>query len=147
MKSNIKNLVSSLIKKYNTRDPYTLAQHLNIEIIEHNLSTAYGMYKLVNQNKFIFINNKLDDITKKFVLAHELGHAILHRSSPSFYFKNHTLIKTSMYEVEANTFAAELIISDNELKEALSYGYTILQIASAFNVTEDLLKLKLNNLQ
>lgn len=77
MKSNITNLVSSLIKKYNTRDPYTLAQHLNIEIIEHNLSTAYGMYKLVNQNKFIFINNKLDDITKKFVLAHELGHAIL----------------------------------------------------------------------
>ncbi|MCR1823787.1 ImmA/IrrE family metallo-endopeptidase [Terrisporobacter muris] len=146
MTSNIPKLVSSLIKKYNTRDPYVLAECLDIEIIEYNLSTAYGMYKLVNRNKFIFLNSKLDEITKRFVLSHELGHAILHRTSPGFYFKNHTLMKTSIYEIEANTFAAELIISDNEFKEFLNYGYTISQMASYFNVTEDLIKLKLDNL-
>ncbi len=146
MTSNIPKLVSSLIKKYNTRDPYVLAQYLDIEIIEYNLSTAYGMYKLVNRNKFIFLNSKLDEITKRFVLSHELGHAILHRTSPGFYFKNHTLMKTSIYEIEANTFAAELIISDNEFKEFLNYGYSISQLASCFNVTEDLIKLKLDNI-
>ena len=86
MNSNIPKIVSSLIKKYNTRDPYSLAQYLNIEIIEYNLSNAYGMYRLVKRNKFIFINNNLDDTTKKFVLAHELGHAVLHRTSPGFYY-------------------------------------------------------------
>lgn len=147
MNSNIPKIVSSLIKKYNTRDPYSLAQYLNIEIIEYNLSNAYGMYRLVKRNKFIFINNNLDDTTKKFVLAHELGHAVLHRTSPGFYFKNHTMINTSIYEKEANTFATELIISDDEFKEALYYGYTIPQLASIFNVTGDLIKLKLDNLQ
>lgn len=105
------------------------------------------MYKLVNRNKFIFLNSKLDDITKNFVLSHELGHAILHRTSPGFYFKNHTLMRTSVFEKEANTFAAELIIPDSDFTEALDYGYTIPQIASAFNVTEDLIELKLENLQ
>lgn len=146
MKSNIKKTVSSLIKKYNTKDPYTLAKHLDIEIIEHDLGSAYGMYKLVKRNKFIFLNNKLDDETKGFVLCHELGHAILHRTSPGFYFKNHTLMKTSIYEKEANTFASELIISDSELKEHLELGYTRAQSASYFCVPEDLIELKLDNM-
>ena len=147
MSFSIPKIVSSLIKKYKTRDPYSIAQYLDIEIIEHDLSNAYGMYRLIKRNKFIFINNNLDNATKKFVLAHELGHAVLHRTSPGFYFKNHTMINTSIYEKEANTFAAELIISDDDFKEALDYGYTIPQLASHFNVTEDLIKLKLDNLQ
>ncbi|CEK35419.1 putative Zn peptidase,Metallopeptidase immA,Domain of unknown function (DUF955) [[Clostridium] sordellii] len=146
MSLDISSIVSSLIKKYNTRNPYTLAQYLDIEVIEHDLAHAYGMYRLVKKNKFIFLNTKLDDITRNFVLSHELGHAILHRTSPGFYFKNHTFMKTSIYEKEANTFAAELIISDNELKDVLEYGYTIPQIASYFCVPEDLVKLKLDNL-
>ena len=58
MKSNIKKIVSNLIKKYNTNDPYILANYLDIEVIEHDLASAYGMYKLVKRNKFIFLNNK-----------------------------------------------------------------------------------------
>ncbi len=144
-KLNIPKLVSNLTEKYNTRNPYELCKSLNIEIIEHDLKSAYGMYKLVKKNKFIFINNKLDDTTKNFVLAHELGHALLHKDSPGFYFKNHTLMKTSVYEIQANTFAAELIIPNNYFEEALSYGYTMSQLSSAFNVPEDLIKLKLEN--
>ena len=146
MKSNIKKIVSNLIKKYNTNDPYILANYLDIEVIEHDLASAYGMYKLVKRNKFIFLNNKWDDDTKRFVLCHELGHAILHRTSPGFYFKNHTLMKTSIYEKEANTFASELIISDSDLKEYLEFGYAISQLASYFCVPEDLIRLKLDNM-
>lgn len=146
MKSNIKKIVSNLIKKYNTNDPYALANYLDIEVIEHDLASAYGMYKLVKRNKFIFLNTNLDDDTKRFVLCHELGHAILHRTSPGFYFKNHTLMKTSSYEKEANTFASELIISDTDLKEHLELGYTRSQSASYFCVPEDLIRLKLDNM-
>ena len=123
MKSNIKKIVSNLIKKYNTNDPYILANYLDIEVIEHDLASA-----------------------KRFVLCHELGHAILHRTSPGFYFKNHTLMKTSIYEKEANTFASELIISDSDLKEYLEFGYAISQLASYFCVPEDLIRLKLDNM-
>ena len=48
MNSNIPKIVSSLIKKYNTRDPYSLAQYLNIEIIESRTrSVKYSMAKFM----------------------------------------------------------------------------------------------------
>lgn len=147
MRKDIDKIVKKLIKTHNTTNPSELAELLDIGIIEHDLKTAYGMYKLVNRNKFIFINIRLDDITKRFVIAHELGHAILHRKSPGFYFKNHTLIDTCVFENEANIFASELLIDNNELLEVLNYGWTIPQLASYFNVTSDLIKFKIYNLQ
>lgn len=112
---NIKLRVKNLEKKYGTRDPYKLCKRLKINIIYMDLGEIKGIYKKVVTNKFIVINEKLDRFCQKVVLAHELGHAILHHSKEIQALKDYDLFPqfSNQIEVEANTFAAELLIDDD----------------------------------
>ena len=111
---NIKLRVKNLEKKYGTRDPYKLCKRLKINIIYMDLGEIKGIYKKVVTNKFIVINENLDKFCQKVVLAHELGHAILHHSKEIQALKDYDLFLryTNQIEIEANTFAAELLIDD-----------------------------------
>ena len=111
---NIKLRVKNLEKKYGTRDPYKLCKRLKINIIYMDLGEIKGIYKKVVTNKFIVINENLDEFCQKVVLAHELGHAILHHSKEIQALKDYDLFPrfSNQIEVEANTFAAELLIDD-----------------------------------
>ena len=111
---NIKLRVKNLEKKYGTRDPYKLCKRLKINIIYMDLGEIKGIYKKVVTNKFIVINENLDEFCQKVVLAHELGHAILHHSKEIQALKDYDLFPryTNQIEIEANTFAAELLIDD-----------------------------------
>ena len=111
---NIKLRVKNLEKKYGTRDPYKLCKRLKINIIYMDLGEIKGIYKKVVSNKFIVINENLDRFCQKVVLAHELGHAVLHHSKEIQALKDYDLFPrfSNQIEVEANTFAAELLIDD-----------------------------------
>lgn len=102
-------------KKYGTRDPYKLCKRLKINIIYMDLGEIKGIYKKVVTNKFIVINENLDKFCQKVVLAHELGHAILHHSKEIQALKDYDLFPkySNQIEIEANTFAAELLIDDD----------------------------------
>lgn len=80
-----------------------------------DLGNIKGIYKKVVTNKFIVINENLDEFCQKVVLAHELGHAILHHSKEIQALKDYDLFPryTNQIEIEANTFAAELLIDDD----------------------------------
>lgn len=131
-KKNIKLRVKNLIEKYNTRNPYKLCEKLKIDIKFRDLGKIRGYFKKVLRNKYIVINEKLDEYSQKVVLCHELGHAVLHSS------KEVLLMKESFYryipelENEANEFAAQLllrqyeVISD-ELIESCDLGLQILE--------------------
>ena len=70
----------------------------------------YGYYTQIKRIKFILINSNLSELEKRFVVAHELGHAILHSkiSTPCLmHLKNINDIKI---EFEANKFAVQLLI-------------------------------------
>lgn len=112
---DIKRRVKNLEKKYGTRNPYKLCEFLNIEVIYMDLGNLKGIFKKVITNNFIVINENLDEFCQKVVLAHELGHAILHNSKNIQTLKDYDLFPkyTNRLEVEANTFASELIIDEN----------------------------------
>lgn len=139
---DIKKIVKRLIKKHNTNNVYELINILNIKLFELPFEEEIGMYRFLKNNKVIIISENLDEITKKFILTHELGHAILHRKENCFYLKHNTFTKVSTYEVEANRFAAELLIDDKELKTCIENGYTIEQMASYFQVPVGLVEYK-----
>ena len=84
--NQIKSIVYNLIKKYETRNPVRLAKELDIIIQIGDLKKISGCYLKIHERDFIYINEKLLDNEKKYheVLAHELGHAVLHKED--FYF-------------------------------------------------------------
>ena len=81
--NQIKSIVYNLIKKYETRNPVRLAKELDIIIQIGDLKKISGCYLKIHERDFIYINEKLLENEKKYheVLAHELGHAVLHKEA------------------------------------------------------------------
>jgi hypothetical protein len=113
MKLRVKNLV----EKYNTSNPYTLCEKLNIEIRYFYYEGIKGFFRRILKRKYIVINEKLDEYSKLVVLCHELGHAIYHSSKNKLLMKINFFNYNSELENEANEFAAELM----KYQEEVSY--------------------------
>lgn len=139
MRDIIKNKVDELIKKYGTRDPYELADYLDLVLIDEPLGKTWGLYQYIRRNKVVFINKDLEFHEKKLVLAHEIGHAVLHtKMKPPRCTNLYTV--TSPIEIEANQFAAYLLINDNIISRYP--GETLEYISLIEEVPLELLKLK-----
>lgn len=104
-----------------------------------------GYYINVNGSKYIVVNDNLDDDTRQVVLSHELGHAIHHHEHNIYFIREHTHLSTGVYEDEANTFAAELLIDADDIDEVLLDGMDIEQISKYFRVTPELVEYKLKS--
>lgn len=74
-------------------------------------------------------------------MAHELGHALMHRKENCCFMAHHTLLLTSRIERQANQFAAHLLISDEMLKDFS--GYTKEQFCQCTGYPEELIELRL----
>ena len=142
MKTFIKDTVKKIIKKYKTKDPYELCEFLNIKIFYEELGTINGYYQSCPKNKLIHLNKNLDKNFSNFVLAHELGHALLHSKLNVLFLETNTFNLKNRFEFEANTFAAELLIDDDLLDEFRNSNYTLHEIACIKEISEELVKLK-----
>jgi len=114
-KKNIKLRVKNLIEKYGTSNPYRLCEKLNINIVFRDLGEIKGYFKKVLRNKYIVINENLDEYSQKVVLCHELGHALYHSSKKVLFMKQNFFYYTPELENEANQFAAELMVQQYEV--------------------------------
>jgi Zn-dependent peptidase ImmA (M78 family) len=147
--NNIKDIISEAdktVKRAGTKDPRQIAESLGIIIMPEHFNTLKGAYKVVYRQKFIFLNDNLDDKMSDIVILHEIGHDRLHRKNEgkAKVFQEFSLFsfeKNDM-EHEANLFAAEIALDDNEFLEYVNYGYDVKQIASAMNTNINLAALK-----
>lgn len=136
----IKEKTNQLKKRYKTECPYQLAEHLKIHVMEHNLHHEInGYYKYDRRNQYIVINVNLDYHQQKVVCAHELGHAVLHKHVNTPLMRRDTFLSVNKIEREANRFAAELLIPDEDIAEVNN----IYELASLHGVPVELVKLKL----
>ncbi|SHN03390.1 protein of unknown function [Anaerosporobacter mobilis DSM 15930] len=140
--SNIKSIVHELLKKYNTNSPYQLCELLDIEVFKCELGTIKGYYHHAYRIKQIYLNSNLSRREEKLVLAHELGHAIMHPNSNTPFFKANTFTSIDKLEKQANTFAMHCLISDNDLYECSNY--TVSQLSILFGYDEELISLRLS---
>lgn len=115
--------------------------YLEIERFDVSLGHRLGCYMYLQRSKCIFLNSDIeDDRMHRIVAAHELGHAILHPKINCSFIRNYTMCSKNTFEIEANRFAAELLIPDEVLIEY--QGMTTNQIAAYLNVIPELVKLK-----
>ncbi|ALS17786.1 ImmA/IrrE family metallo-endopeptidase [Clostridium butyricum] len=141
-----KKKVKSLIRKYKTRDPYTIAKELGIivKLVELSPYSPKGIFKKVLRRKFIIINitRVTDEFDFRAVMAHELGHAIRHCSDSTFFLHDHTLYRRGKFEIEANEFAAELLIDETKIEKLYLENFSAEQLACAYEVSAELIKYK-----
>lgn len=116
--TDAKKKAASLIRRFHTNDPFTLADALGIRILYSDLGGTWGCCTTYKRIKFIHINTEISEEEQRFTCAHELGHAVLHPGMSLPYLRAHTLFSPAVYERQANTFAVELLLPD-----ALLYEY------------------------
>lgn len=140
---NIPLRVKNLVKKYGTRDPFLLASYLNLNVkfLEYSDNTK-GYYIKVKKNKFIIINSNLTEDEKRVVLAHEIGHAVMHSSKEIHFLRENTLFPKGRHENEANKFAAELLIDLNSIDKCYIEELSLEQLARFMMVPKELIELK-----
>jgi Zn-dependent peptidase ImmA (M78 family) len=143
--SMIRDIVEGLMEMYKARNPFELCKCLEIKVIFSDLGDEVkGFFqRTVEGYEIIHINERLSEEEQRYICAHELGHAILHTDiSLSFFIENRLQVKNK-YEIQADMFAAELLIEDNLTPVEYS-GLNIEQICRCLCVPEKLMKYKFN---
>lgn len=108
---NVEYKVKDLIKKYNTSNIKELVDHLDISIEYQDFKAKTLDSRLIihNSQGFIFIRNDLDCAYENFLIAHELGHYVLHFDKDISFNFLRRVYKTRL-EREANEFAIRLLM-------------------------------------
>lgn len=148
--SEIVQKANHIVRLCGTRDPHKIADELGIEIMYYPFNFQKGAYKVILRNRFMFIKEDLPPVMENIVLLHELGHDSLHREEATkaggFEEFNIFDIRDSRMEYEANIFATQIALPDDDFLELAEQGYDVQQIASAMHSDVNLVALKADTL-
>lgn len=103
-----------------------------------------GFFLRQSRKKVICINNDLAEFHRRIILPHELGHGVLHgNTARECAFHDFALFDTTAQtEYEANIFAAEFLMSDDEVLDLLNGDMSFFHAAAILRVPPELLDFK-----
>jgi Zn-dependent peptidase ImmA (M78 family) len=106
----IKEAVETVIERYNTADPFVIANKLNIDVEWTPLFGKRPFAKTTYDNgePVVMLNERIKYLPSRYyTMAHEVGHVILHEGLSGYY----TGIRFghSKLEHESDVFAAALL--------------------------------------
>lgn len=138
----------TLIRHCDTRDPFRIAREIGVQIEYDDLGHLKGMYNVIKRNRFAVINNRMNEYLQKLVCAHELGHDQFHRSLALDSWLQEFMIYNmkTRPEFEANIFAAELLLPDDDILELIDMDYDFDQIAREMYSDINLVGIKIGTL-
>ena len=140
----IANAACDAVRAFNSRDPFAIADAEGVRVCFYDLGSLNGMYTVIDGVSFIALSELIGDSEARLVCAHELGHHFLHKSIAL----TSALADSSLFsgggrlEYEANVFAAELLVSDNALFDAVKTCPDITRAASELDVHPEILAVK-----
>ena len=144
----ISRSVDDLKRDFPDIDPFEIVKAMGILLLFQGMgrakSACKGFFMTQDGQPSITINSDLPKMIQKIICAHELGHAVLHSQNPGMVsFHDFALFDTaSMTEYEANLFAAELLMKDEDVLELLNDDISFFSVASTLRVPPELLDFK-----
>ena len=69
-------------------------------------------------NRVVYVNKADPPVRRRFTMAHEIGHAVLHPGEDILDFRRNIDGPRDPKEIEANKFAAELLMPEDEFRRA-----------------------------
>lgn len=140
---DVKKRANQLARKYKSRNPFEIIRGLNVILVRCPLSGIRGFYQYFQRNNIIYLDENLSDQEQKFVLAHELGHMFLHKKANAIFMDAKTQLNTTKYEMEADLFAIELLLPDDELFDYQESGMEAEQISRITGYGKELIETKI----
>ncbi len=140
--------VRRLKRKYEETDPDRLCRLMRITVIDDDTRMQSADFKgltlIQSRMPVILLNSKLSESLRQIVLAHELGHVVLHKELANMRaFSDFDMFgMNDQCEHEANVFAAELLLDDDVVLDALNDDMTFFGAAKTLCVPPELLDFK-----
>jgi Zn-dependent peptidase ImmA (M78 family) len=136
-------------------DVHAIAQHMGVNVVTHEFSeNISGVFFRKDDNLHLGVNSQHHKHRQRFTIAHEIGHYLLHSNQMLHYdrpevetmhFRADNI--SNLNEIEANHFAAELLMPEERVRELIDSDVTLIQeLADRFNVSEDAMRYRLINL-
>ena len=137
----------SAVRKAGSRNPDQIAQALGIIILERNLGGTKGFYTIKKRSRFVVLNDQLESGMRDIVLLHEIGHDQLHRSEAQHVGAIDLFqTETGHMEDEANLFAAEISLPDEDILKLIYQERNTNEIAGIMESNVNLVSLKVKDL-
>lgn len=146
------NFISEQVKKIKSKyielNPKELCKDIKVTLIYQPMgafeNACKGFYMEQSRSRVIVVNSQLEPRMQEIILAHEIGHAVLHRDIPSIKnFQDFSLFdKTSIYEYQANIFAADFLLDNQDVLTVINEDVTFFAAASILGVPAELLDFK-----
>lgn len=149
-------------------DVIKIAKQQGARLVVDDLSSSHlsGFAYQKNNEKIIGVNETESDERKRFTIAHELGHLFLHKNAVNYdqggimlFRDGHSSEGTDQREVQANRFAAELLMPEPSIREDLVKEKTfdlmtdpellrpfVERMAKKYNVSEQAMSIRLTTL-
>jgi Zn-dependent peptidase ImmA (M78 family) len=141
-------------------DPIEIANNLNIKVQNavFNDESLSGMIAKREDNTIILVNLNDSPFRKRFTIAHELGHYIMHiKETGEFVDHDIDLFRgeeqlTSEYsnarkeEIEANIFASALLMDEEQVKKEWESYKDISKLAESFQVSRTAMGIRTGSL-
>lgn len=137
---DIKDDVRKLIEAYETNNPFRLSKYKRVAVLFEELGSLWGYHNYDSRFHFIHINQSLDSGRQAFTCAHELGHVLYHPHENATFLKNVTFLPIDRMERQAHTFAVELLLRDEFVREYPEHS--IYKLAKIVGIPEKLASLK-----
>lgn len=141
------HIVCGLVRRHGTRDPMRILKERGILMLFQDMGkrpdSCKGFYLHQDRIGCVTINSALGVDMQRIIAAHELGHALLHKTAAQDFC---VFDDASRLEYEANLFAAELLLGDDETLGALREENDFCSVAAALYVPPQLLAFKLRSL-
>ncbi|MHA4895776.1 ImmA/IrrE family metallo-endopeptidase [Pedobacter sp. PWIIR3] len=140
-------------------EPEQCAKRLNVNVHSSQLDDDISGIFVAEDDVYYIIYNEFENIQRRrFTIAHELGHFLLHKNSKLFvdrkqnalYRNSNSSTGESIKEREANAFAAALLMPKSYIEDELAKlsidDDIIEKLANNFNVSKMAMSFRLSNL-
>lgn len=142
---NASDAAREIAETYGTNNPFELCERMGIICASTALpSSVNGFFRQLGDKCVIMLNDALGYGEKKYVCAHELGHAVMHKGFNSLFMSKATCLNVDRLEREADIFAVNLIIESAEYLYNTFGLSTRSQISNFYGLDERLVDLRFN---
>lgn len=153
----MKEIISEFVQGFGVTYPVRVAdiaeyKGFRVQVFTPKLGQkSYDVAGAIDYEQHVIFVNENDAPTRqRFTIAHELGHLALHESEGSMvdFRKQMHHLGGSKKEMEANAFAAELLMPADKFVEAYGkYKEYISVISSIFNVSVEAVQIRIKTLK
>ncbi len=124
-------------------NPFIIAKTENTLLYYNDdFEKLLGFYVYMNGRNIITLNGKLNADDTRLILYHELGHLFFHKELAIFSpLTDTSIFAATKTEYEANLFAAECMLNDEDILDAVNSDFY--SLAKSLCVPPELLTFKL----